>query len=291
MELNSSSDAYRNANALHFSDEELILVAAWRHEVFHIALTTAFATLSLNSMVDNSSPECAVLTEIMAPNEAAINRAITQGLLDMPLMLSDVFQSVGMAYEKLNLAIDLFSTFTCGRQDLFLTLGDVKNSWQSACQQFQVTIGRFEKRGLVEVPLQHTSEYSTPQIWILSKLLQAGMAGETIDSANIDLKQSLDVPTANNKRRRWDRRNIELGCLVSAVGHSQRAYMRNVSVGGALLDGIDCFARGVKILISTDGDRNFEASVVWATDGRTGVKFHIPLSISDPLLSNKTGYS
>jgi len=288
MELQWSSNA-KTELAFLPSHEAHYLVAAWRHEFFHIASVAARVTLALNGMADDASPETVARSHIKAPEEAAINKALENGLLEMPDEISTAFQSVTAAYDKLAFATELYSSFTGGRNKALLSLRSIKRLWQISCKHFLVILGHFETQELAEVSNFNSIAYSTPKIVMMRALLSAGIAGETLESARIDVSQPLLKSRWSLHRRRWDRSNVNLNCHVSSAGHSQSARMRNVSVGGALLEGIDCFARGLPIHIVTECSRKLDGDVVWAAEGKTGVQFRIPLFLSDPILSSYKG--
>ena len=67
------------------------------------------------------------------------------------------------------------------------------------------------------------------------------------------------------------------------------ATIRNISLGGALLDNMPALLRGTPLEITTEDSRALRASVMWARDGALGVKFDEQLLYNDPLIANAGG--
>ncbi len=86
-------------------------------------------------------------------------------------------------------------------------------------------------------------------------------------------------------RRRWHRRQLNLDCMIEANGKCFGAAIRNISEGGALLDGTPAMLRGTKLRLTIPAGQEIEACVIWHAEGATGVKFDEQLQSDDPLLA------
>jgi hypothetical protein len=290
MELATASTKPTARLSFELNAEEQQLIGAWRHEFLHIAGLSAFVSMSLNGLPDDSPESAILLADLTLPDEAAIFRAIRQGLLAFPDCISPAFAAVAQTYETLQYSADLLTgePSILAKPNQTPAYDFAKPAWQATCREFLDTLKVFENFGISDVKPENRPAYTTPQIWILTDLLKAAACGETVTSANIDLGGPRGSSLSGAERRRWDRRNINARCSVTCKGQTLRGQLVNISVGGALLEGFDTFARGAPVTVVTDSKRVFAATVAWATGGRTGIKFEVPISVADPLLGNSS---
>jgi len=77
---------------------DLRLIKAWSHEFLHVAMMSAFVALGCNAMKRDQRARLLVEIDANLPEEAAIHRAIRQGLLTLPTRYAAAQVIVQYAY-------------------------------------------------------------------------------------------------------------------------------------------------------------------------------------------------
>ena len=275
------------------------LIEAWRHEFLHVAMMSAFVTMRCNALGPNSGGDALELVESNVPEEPAVYRAIRQGLLDVQPMYSAALFAAQTAYEALTNAIGVLKSVraqSSGR--LSAVVPGVSNArlaeaWRAASNAFLCAVEVFERTGLLPDVARADRSVKVQCPRRLMQLLRAAGAGETLEQSGLAPKSSALLPADTlpdwAQRRRWDRLHFNMKCSVAAKGSSCPATIRNISLGGALLDGAPTLARGSRIVISTGTGRRLAASVMWSRDSMLGVKFDDQLLHNDPLIETAGG--
>ncbi|HPG89585.1 MAG TPA: PilZ domain-containing protein [Hyphomicrobium sp.] len=90
------------------------------------------------------------------------------------------------------------------------------------------------------------------------------------------------------ERRRWERQDSDMACTIEVNGSLLDARIRNVSLGGALIDGVAQLARLTPVVVKTETGRTLRATVMWWRDQSVGVKFDQQLMYNDALITPKS---
>lgn len=277
-----SPDAHAYANAGHGGSERLI--EAWRHEFMHVAMMTAFVTMGCNTLAEHASLKGLAAVEINLPEEPAIYRAVSQGLLEMPRRYSAALLAAQSSYDYLGVAMDVFRLASEQQPgDGGVTPVGLANSWRAACREFLTALDVFDANGLLRVNAGSASALNSQCPRRLMQLLRAANAGETLASSGLGHAAGSALPDWV-QRRRWDRRNVNMKCMVSLRGGDRPAVVRNLSMGGALLDEVPALVRGARIIITLDAGRQLSGTVMWSRGATAGIKFESQLLYDDPLI-------
>jgi hypothetical protein len=273
---------------LEFDSDQLRLVEAWRHEFLHVGMMTAFVTMSYVEAVRRGSESRLDEVEAQLPDEPAIDRAIRQGLFEIAPQFDTVLQAAKVAYDDLYAAMALFTAAQerarrdyCGDKVLVWSTV-VSELWRTASASFVKALGIFEHNGLLHLANSAHPRLGSQSPTRVVELLRAARAGQTLTSigANAMPRNSSDW----GQRRRWERRDFNMKCGVEVKGVYFSALIRNVSLGGALLDGVPELPRGTRISITAEGGRKLHAAVMWCRNKTAGVKFDVQLHFNDPLV-------
>ncbi len=270
------------------------LIEAWRHEFLHVAMMSAFVAMGCNAIGRETSEDSLGSIEANVPEEPAIYRAIRQGLLDIQPQYSPAMLAAQAAYDELSHAIDILKAaraqlsgrLSASAQEAAHTR--LAKAWQRACRLFLAAVEVFEQSGLLREVQASKQSLQSQCPRRLMQLLRAASAGETLAASGLAQETSGALPDWV-QRRRWDRRNFNMKCRVAFKGRVHLATIRNISLGGALLDNMPALLRGTPLEITTEDSRALRASVMWARDGALGVKFDEQLLYNDPLIANAGG--
>jgi hypothetical protein len=267
--------------------EQARLVEAWRHEFLHVAMMTAFVTMHCAAATIN--PSAAKLAEIEStvPAEAAIDRAIRQRHLEISSRYAPALFAAQAAYENLAVAVAALASAASQARGtdaplLPAAFVAVSQHWRVTARAFLQAMTVFDHNGLLHLNPASGSAFNTQCPMRLMQLLRAASAGETLASSGIGAGSG-QLPQWV-QRRRWDRRDVNLQCSVESKGAFFLAAIRNISFGGALLDGVLALPRGTCLIITVPGGRRFDASVMWCRDRAMGIRFDPELLPDDELI-------
>jgi hypothetical protein len=273
------------------ASEQMRLVEAWRHEFLHVAMMTAFVTM--NCAAARHNPTAAELAEIESavPADPAIDRAIRQRHFEISSRYAPALCAAQAAYENLATAVAALTAAASqarGTEAAALPVGFVVVSqyWRDTARAFLQAMTVFDHNGLLSLNPASGSALNSQCPMRLMQLLRAASAGETLASSGIGAASG-ELPQWV-QRRRWDRRDVNLQCSVESKGAFFIAAIRNISFGGALLDGVLALPRGTSLTLTVPGGRRITASVMWCRDRAMGIKFDPELLPDDPLLEPHT---
>lgn len=269
------------------------LPAVWGHELLHVAMMSAQVTLGCNKLALRESAAGMAVLDPNIPDEPAVHRAIEQDLLALPADMLALQETTQRAYEALSMAIANF------RQLQSVPLASVVAEdvqglaarWREASELLLVAVEHFDAKGLLR------SNQSTPYaldrrcpLHIRHLLLDA-IAGKVSEGGTVSVTGSTHRHghfrgRSSLQRRRWDRRSLQIPIRANVKGKSFQATLRNISIGGALIDGIPFMMRGTPMQLTLDNGRTLDAAIMWARDNTVGVKFMQQLMLDDPLLED-----
>lgn len=116
---------------------------------------------------------------------------------------------------------------------------------------------------------------------VISGLLSSASHGL---SPCIDAAGRIAVPNLPQQRR-WPRHTVLQHCVLIANDDHNSAFVVDASIGGLGLSQTPLLMRGGEVQITLESGRRFDCRVAWSTNGRSGVRFAVPLASSDPLLA------
>lgn len=267
------------------------LIEALRHEFLHVAMMTAFVTMGCNAIGKTANDDVLASIEAHVPEEPAIFRAIRQGLLDVQAQYASAVFAAQGAYDALSNAIEALAEARAQHSGRLSAVAaghappQLAAHWRAACQAFLHALEVFEVNGLLRTLAQNSGSIVTQCPMRLRELLRLACRGETLE-VPADPAQRGDALPEWVQQRRWDRRQINMKCTLTVRGASYAASLRNISLGGALIDGVPVIPRGTQVVVTTDQGRSLKGSVMWARDKSIGVKFDEQLMHDDPLVDN-----
>lgn len=278
-------------NNAYSDDKDLVggserLIEAWRHEFMHVAMMSAFVTMGCNALAENASLNGIAAVEINLPEEPALYRAISQGLLEMPRRYGAALMAAQIAYDHLGIALNVFQEALEHQQPErpVIPVG-LANVWRAACREFLTALDVFDAYGLLRVDTQRGTTLKNQCPMRLMQLLRAANGGETLASSGT-VHGSPEALPDWVQRRRWDRRAVNIKCMIALRGGSKPAVIRNLSMGGALLDEVPALVRGARVVLTLETGRQLDAQVMWSRGATAGVKFDDQLLLDDPLIEN-----
>lgn len=267
--------------------ERVRLSEAWSHEFLHVAMMSAFVAMGCNGLALRGSAAGMAAIEVNIPDEPAVNRAIRQGLLELPDGFETLKATVQRAYDSLERAISEFRAIQGARADLVTaaSLEQLASVWRETAELMLVALEHFSAKRLLPAHevIDKDARHRCPTR--VRELLAEAMASRMLKASD----RPPPVPTAQLpkwvQRRRWTRKSLDLDCRVDARGHSHTTTLRNISMGGALLGGLPFLMRGTPVTLTLDNGRRLEATIMWARDSNAGIKFDSQLVFDDPLIS------
>lgn len=267
--------------------ERVRLAEAWSHEFLHVAMMSAFVTMGCNGLALRGSAAGMAAVEVNIPDEPAVNRAIRQGLLELPDGFETLNASAQRAYDSLERAITEFRAVQGARADLVTatSLARLASVWRETAELMLVALEHFSAKRLLPAHevINKDARHRCPTR--VRELLTEAMESRMLKASD----RPPPPPTAQLpkwvQRRRWTRKSLDLDCRVEARGQSYTTTLRNISMGGALLGGLPFLMRGTPISLSLDNGRRLEATIMWARDSNAGIKFNSQLAFDDPLIS------
>ena len=270
------------------AEAEARLLKAWSHEFLHVAMMSAFVSLGCNTMKREQRGR--LFSEIAGniPDDPAVHRALRNGLLSLPTRYAAAQYIVQDAYSQVANASELFedveSKCAAGRFLTTTSLDELAAAWQRAAQELNLALTLMDKSGL----LQHGDTVTThnnqgPER--VGQLLALAISGETLSSGGMQVSDKGEMPNWA-ERRRWERQESNMSCIVTAHRDRRAAIIRNVSLGGALVDNMPPLARMTAVTIEMANGRVLTAKVMWSRDNSIGVKFDQQLQYNDPLIAS-----
>ena len=119
----------------------------------------------------------------------------------------------------------------------------------------------------------------------VGQLLALAISGETLSSGGMQVSDKGEMPNWA-EHRRWERQESNMSCIVTAHRDRRAAIIRNVSLGGALVDNMPPLARMTAVTIEMANGRVLTAKVMWSRDNSIGVKFDQQLQYNDPPIAS-----
>jgi PilZ domain len=278
------------ADQAEYDSDQARLLQAWRHEFLHVAMMSAFVTMGCTAAAGQDNGNGLLAMEANLPDEPAIERAIRHGILAISSRYNPAFFAAQEAYSECSRAVALFKTTKkLANQDSGGALTMIKRlelskAWRGASRCCLTALQVFDHNGLLrQTPFAEASiEQQCPLR--LMQLLRAASAGETLESSGLD--NSRDQLPSWVQRRRWQRKDVALACIIESKGGYVTATIRNASLGGALIGGVPLLLRGARLVVTMKDAGKLHASVMWCRDGLAGIKFDEQLDFDHPLLAS-----
>lgn len=268
-------------------DGDARLLQAWSHEFLHVAMMSAFVSLGCNGM--KRELRRGALDEIAGnlPDDPAIHRALRNGLLSVPTRYAATQYVVQDAYDQVAAATELFEDVaaksSAGRFLTPATHGELAEAWQRAAQELDHALNLMDKSGLLQPHGDAITTLQSQGPERIRQLLALAISGETLVSGGMQISDKGEMPNWA-ERRRWERQESNMSCVVTVLCERRAAIIRNVSLGGALVDNMPPVARMTPVTIETANGRVLSAKVMWSRDNSIGVKFDHQLQYNDPLI-------
>ena len=112
--------------------------------------------------------------------------------------------------------------------------------------------------------------------WASTEAVEAGyQAARHIDG---------DAGSTVRRLRTHERYSVNIRALLHLRDRFQTTTIRDVSIGGACLEGAYAVVPGDRIVLQLNNGRTFNATVKWWACGRCGIAFENALVASDPIL-------
>ena len=261
------------------------LQKAWGHEFLHIAMMSAFVAMGCNGLAQKGSAAGLAAIEGNIPDEPAVHRAIRQGLLELPEHLESLQGTTQRAYDALAAAIADFRHVQSAPAEQITrrTVESLAARWRETAGLLLLALEHFSKKRLLHPDglSDNSLEQRCPKH--IRRLLGDAIAGSDLEGGVLASVGQEDA-RVHLPRRRWDRKNVQIPCQVDAKGQSCAATLRNISLGGALLDGVPFLMRGTPMRLTLSCGRVLEAVAMWSRDGSVGARFVQQLMIDDPLM-------
>ena len=167
--------------------------------------------------------------------------------------------------------------FQIGRERARIVHAESLNlTWRSVCHSVMQLINETDVEMRLSLPLAYKQNSA-----VLYSLLSGAMNGL---SPCINDKGHLYVPQLP-RQRRWPRHTVLQECTIEHNGTTFNAFVQDASAGGLGLKQMPTLARNSHIRVTMECGRVFHCIVVWANNGRAGVKFQAPLTQTDPLIA------
>lgn len=281
----------QSANQLPGDAAELRLIKAWSHEFLHVAMMSAFVALGCNAMKRDQRTQMLIEIDANLPEEAAVDRAIRQGLLSLPIRYAASQFIIQDAYRLVASAVEAFEAIRAKFENAQpikpVDLNDLAEIWQRAAQELNHALTIVDESGLLgaEKATSATLPLQGPER--IGQLLKIAASGETMASSGMTGSAKGEMPNWV-ERRRWERQDSDMACTVTAMGVRHEARIRNVSLGGALIDGIPQLQRLTPVTVVTETGRTLTAAVMWWRDESIGIKFDQQLLYNDAMITPKS---
>lgn len=93
-----------------------------------------------------------------------------------------------------------------------------------------------------------------------------------------------DAGSSVRRLRSHERYGVNIRALLHLRDRFQTTTIRDVSIGGACLDGAYAVVPGDRIILQLNNGRTLNAAVKWWACGRCGIAFENALMANDPIL-------
>lgn len=267
---------------------EARLLKAWSHEFLHVAMMSAFVSLGCNAMQREQRARLLQETAANLPDSPAVHRALKNGLLTLPTRYAAAQYVVQDAYALVTAATEAFehaqAKVEAGLAVSATDLNNLAQSWKHAAQELSLALNLIEKSGMLNASEGGVTTLQSEGPERVGQLLAAAISGETLTSSGMRESDKGEMPDWA-ERRRWERKDSDMTCVVTVLGNSYDAIIRNVSLGGALVDNMPPLSRMTPVTITLDTSRILTAKVMWSRDNSIGVKFDHQLLYNDPLVA------
>lgn len=271
------------------SGDDVRLLTSWSHEFLHVAMMSAFVSLGCNCMKREQTLRLLPQIAGNIPDDPAVHRALRNGLLSMPTRYAAAQYVVQDAYTQVAAATMMFeaidASHDAGEVLSATAIIELAEAWQRAAQELDHALNLMDKSGLLQ---PHGDKITTLPIQgpdRISQLLAVAISGETLASGGMQVSEKGEMPNWA-ERRRWERQESNISCIVTVLCERRAAIVRNVSLGGALVDNMPTLARMTPVTIEIPNGRVLTAKVMWSRDNSIGVKFDTQLQYNDPLVVN-----
>lgn len=270
-------------------EAEARLLKAWSHEFLHVAMMSAFVSLGCNAMKREQRGR--LFSEIAGhiPDDPAVHRALRNGLLTLPTRYAAAQYIVQDAYNQVANAKELFedveSKCAAGRFLTTPSLDELAAAWQRAAQELDLALTLMDKSGLLQSHGGVVTTHNNQGPERVGQLLALAISGETLTSGGMQVSDKGEMPNWA-ERRRWERQESNMSCIVIVPGERRAAIIRNVSLGGALVDNMPPLPRMTPVTIEMASGRVLTAKIMWSRDNSVGVKFDHQLQYNDPLVAS-----
>lgn len=253
-------------------------------ELHLAALQTAVVTSAVNALahghrLENAASLKDLMPALPPPEKIRLSRRARETL--------------GIRPGKLTPARDFFTAAHAAQQDLevfcrdaaqfgteeaaFLDVAHLDVAWHNLSTSALVAVMALEEDVRRCLPQRYTS--NTP---VLKKLLvEAARGGHPCVDAEGRIAQP-DLP----QRRAAIRPDVHLPCMLEHHGMTYQAMVKDISTGGAGLEGAPTLKPQTVVLIEFESGHCIAGLVVWSKGDRAGVKFDVPLKAGHPLLAS-----
>lgn len=256
------------------------LVEALVCETHAAALLTATVTSAINAMRDTGRierPEAISRFVPLAPSILLAARAALPEARIPPQTLEAVvlfFEALRPARFHLDGFFDEARSLGFERAEI-LHRAQLATSWRYACREAVEAVHALD-RAFRHAILDRYSE-SVP---VLLSLLNSAAEGlqPCLDAAGQPYVPELP------QRRLAVRRGLFQRCVVQHSRRSVRALVRDVSMGGLGLDGVEGLIPDEVVVVDLQCGRRFVGKVEWACERLAGISFSRLLPPNDPLL-------
>ncbi|MGL4395088.1 MAG: PilZ domain-containing protein [Hyphomicrobium sp.] len=149
-------------------------------------------------------------------------------------------------------------------------------TWRTAARSAAEALNVLTVDSTIAVPELHALSFS-----VLMRLLAAAAAGE---SPCVDATGRAFLPVLP-QRRRAGRQFVGIGGTLTTRGVTLRVHVRDISCGGAGLEGVTSdVTPNVSAILELATGRRLSASVAWVKNDRAGLRFTRDLAPNDPLI-------
>jgi hypothetical protein len=201
-------------------------------------------------------------------------------------------EELGIAFKHIAAVRDLFSEVKAAQQEVeafcadaeqfgtgeaaFLDLGKVSDRWQCLSGRALAAVTAVERDVQRCLPTRYSR--NTP---LLKRLLRGVVEG---GHPCVDQNATIKLPDLP-QRRAAVRPNVQLPCVLEYHGMTFQATAKDISTGGAGLQGAPALVPETVVLLEFEGGICLAGVVVWSKGKRAGIKFDTPLKPSHKLLA------
>lgn len=148
--------------------------------------------------------------------------------------------------------------------------------WKSICSSAITLVEESDENLRRQLPVEYQQNSA-----VLLSLLTGAINGF---SSCLNAKGELYTPELPQQRQ-WPRHSVLQNCTVNYDGRSFDAFVIDASAGGLGLENIPELPVDGKVTVTLECGRMLNGLVAWSNGGRVGLRFTVPLMLSDPLLT------